>query len=142
MTSPIFSSLRGVTTTRYKSAIWISRVLGLAVTALYFTAWWDESLARQEPMLGGVANPSMMYMWAVWTHLFPAVLILLFTIAGWNRPGFAGMGFALFALLQAFTVGTEIAYLPIVVAPGLIVAIAYVTAYRWGRSDQFLEKNS
>jgi hypothetical protein len=142
MTSPIFSSLRGVTTTRYRNAIWISRVLGLAVTALYFTAWWDESMARQEPLLGGAANPSLIYTWAVFTHLLPAVAILLFTVVGWNRPGLAGIGFALFALLQAFTVGTEIAYLPIVVAPGLIVAIAFATAYRWGRSDQFLEKNS
>jgi hypothetical protein len=99
-------------------------------------------MARQERLLGGATNPSLIYTWSVFTHLLPAVAILLFTVVGWNRPGFAGIGFALFALLQAFTVGTEIAYLPIVVAPGLIVAIAFATAYRWGRSDQFLEKNS
>ena len=142
MTSPIFSSLRGVTSTRYVAAIWTSRVLALAVTALYFTAWWDESQARQEPLLGGASNPRLIYTWAVWTHLLPAVAILLFTVVGWNRPGLAGIGFALFALLQAFTVGTELAYLPIVVAPGLIVALAYVTAYRWGIREKYLEKNS
>jgi hypothetical protein len=142
MTSPIFSSLRGVTTTRYRNAIWISRVLGLAVTALYFTAWWDESHARQEPLLGGASVGDLFYAWAIWTHLLPAIAILLFTLVGWNRPRFAGTGFALFALLQAFTVGTELAYLPIVIAPGLIVAIAYATAYRWGIRDQIAEKNS
>jgi len=142
MTSPIFSSLRGVTSKRYVAAIWISRILALAVTTLYLTAWWDESLARQESMLGGASSGDLFYVWAVWTHLLPAVAILLFTLIGWNRPRFAGTGFALFALLQAFTVGTELAYLPIVIAPGLIVAIAYATAFRWGIRDQIAEKNS
>ena len=142
MTSPIFSSLRGVTRTRYVVAIWTSRVLALAVTALFFTAWWDESQARQQLVLGGATNPDFFFQWSIWTHFLPALSLAIFTFAGWNRPGLAGLGFALFALLQAFSVGTEVAYIPIVVAPGLIVAIAYATAYRWGMRERFLEKNS
>lgn len=136
MTSPIFSSLRGVTSRRYVVAIWVSRVLALLVTALYFTAWWDESQARQQLVLGGATNPDFFFQWSIWTHFLPALALAIFTFAGWNRPRFAGTGFALFALLQAFTVGTELAYIPIVVAPGLIVAIAYATAYRWGMRDK------
>lgn len=142
MTNPIFSSLREVKSPRYLAAIWVSRILALAVAALYFTAWWDESQARQEPMLGGASNPSLIYTWAVFTHLLPAVALVFFIVVGWNKPGISGIGFALFAFLQAFTVGGEFSYIPIVVAPALIVAIAYVTAYRWGIREKFLKGKS
>lgn len=142
MTNPIFSSLREVKSPRYLAAIWVSRILALAVAALYFTAWWDESQARQEPMLSGASNPSLIYTWAVFTHLLPAIALVVFILWGWNRPGISAIGFALFAFLQAFSVGGEFAYIPIVVAPALIVAIAYVTAYRWGIREKYLKSNS
>jgi len=142
MTNPIFSSLRDVRSRRYVIALWVSRVLAFAVTALYFITWWDESQARQEPMLGGASNPSLIYTWAVFTHLLPAVALVFFIVVGWNKPGISGIGFALFAFLQAFSVGGEFAYIPIVVAPSLIVAIAYVTAYRWGIREKFLKGKS
>ena len=136
MTSPIFSSLRGAVSRRYRVAIWIARVLALAVTALYSFAWWEESSARQDPLLGGAVTTDVFYAWAIWTHLLPALALLVFTIVGWNRPGIGSVGFALFAFLQMFSVGSEWMYIPIVAAPGLIVAIAFVTAYRWGMIDQ------
>lgn len=142
MTNPIFSSLRDMRSRRYVIALWVSRVLAFAVTALYFIAWWDESQARQEPMLGGASNPSMIYTWAVFTHLLPAIALVVFILWGWNRPGISAIGFALFAFLQAFSVGGAFAYIPIVVAPSLIVAIAYVTAYRWGIREKFLKGKS
>lgn len=135
MTSPIFSSHRGAPSRRVTVALWISRILALAVTSLYLFAWWDESQARQDPMLGGVSQGDVFYQWAVWTHFLPAVALSILTVFGWNKPKYAGSGFAIFAVLQILTVGTELVYIPIVVAPGLIVAIAFATAYRWGMRD-------
>ena len=136
MTSPIFSSLSRCTNRTFRITNWVARVLGMLMVALLVIAWWDESQARQQLVLGGATNPDFFFQWSIWTHFLPALALAIFTFAGWNRPRFAGTGFALFALLQAFTVGTELAYIPIVVAPGLIVAIAYATAYRWGMRDK------
>ena len=135
MTSPIFSSLRGAPSRRVAVALWISRILAIAVTALYSIAWWDESQARQNSALGGVLQGDVLHQWAIWTHFLPALAIALVTIAGWNRPRIAALGFAIFAVLQVFSVGAELVYIPIVVAPGLIVAISFATVYRWAVSD-------
>ena len=135
MTSPIFSSRRGTPSRRVTAAMWVSRILALAVTFLYLSAWWDESQARPVPMLGGVAQGDFFYQWAIWTHLLPVLALLLVTIAGWSRPRVGAIGFAVFAALQVFTVGTQLVYIPIVVAPGLIVTISFATAYRWALRD-------
>ena len=135
MTSPIFSSLRGKQSHRVKVMLWISRILALGVTALYFFAWWDESLARQDPQLGATVNGDFFYQWSIWTHFLPALAIALVISLCWKKPAGAAIGFALFALLQSFSVGSELAYIPLVVAPGVIVAICFATTYRWSIQD-------
>jgi hypothetical protein len=142
MTSPIFSSLRGKQSRRVKVMLWISRVLALAVIAMYFFAWWNESLARQDPQLGAIVNGDFFYQWSIWTHFLPALGIAIVIILCWRKPLLAGIGFALFALLQSFSVGSELAYIPIVVAPGVIVALSFAMTYRWSIKDMTNKDNT
>ena len=91
--------------------------------------WWDESQARQDPMLNGAASSDWLWQWAVLTHLLPLLLILTATIIGWRMPMYGVIGFGLFALLQAVSVGTEWMYLPFVAAPPLLVALLFLIGW-------------
>ncbi len=122
--------------------LWSSRISALLVTGMYLFAWWDESLARQDFRLGGVNSGDFFYQWSIWTHLLPAIVIACVIILGWNKPVFAGIGFALFALLQSFSVGSELAYIPIVIAPGVIVAMCFAITYRWSIKDMTNKDNA
>lgn len=133
MTSPIFSSLRGNTQRSFRVAIWVARLLGIAFVIFLCIAWWDESQARQEPLLDGVSNPSMIYQWAIMTHLVPALVLLATVIWSWWRPLIGVIGFGLYTVLQFFVVGGELFYLPFVAGPPFVIVICYAIALREGR---------
>ena len=119
----------------WKSArlAWITRILSIAFVALNVWGWWQESAARQDPMLGGEVGGEWLWQWAVLTHLLPTLLILLATAIGWMRPGFGAIGFGAFTVLQVISVGTEWMYLPLVAAIPLALTVLYVVGAERGR---------
>lgn len=126
MNSPIFSSPRGAT---FRVLNWIARVLAALFVALLSFAWWDESHARQDPMLSGGASGDWFYEWAIFTHVLPALFLLAVLICAWSRPLWGAMGFGIYAVLQVFVVGSEWMYLPLVAGPPLVIAGVYLIVY-------------
>lgn len=110
---------------------WITRVLAVLFVALTAYGWWDESQARQGPSSGG-GPTDWLWEWAVLTHLLPLVLIIAATAVGWRWPAYGALGFLIFAVLQAISVGTEWAYLPIVVAPPVVITVLFVVGWALG----------
>lgn len=108
---------------------WVARVLAIAFAAITAVGWWDEARARQEPTLGGTVPGTWFDQWAITTHFLPLLLIVAAIIAGWKRPLIAAIGFAIYAGLQAVAVGTEWAYIPLVVAPPVLIAILYLIGW-------------
>lgn len=126
MNSPIFSSPRGAS---FRILNWIARVLGLAFVALLSFAWWEESHARQDPMLSGETRGDWFFQWAIFTHVLPAIFLLAVVLFAWSRPLWGALGFGLYAAAQLFVVGGEWIYLPLVAGPPLIIATVYLVAY-------------
>lgn len=126
MNSPIFSSPRGTT---FRVLNWIARVLAALFVALLSFAWWDESHARQDPMLSGETSGDWFYQWAIFTHVLPALFLLAVLILAWTRPLWGAIGFGIYAALQVFVVGSEWIYLPLVAGLPLIIAGVYLIAY-------------
>lgn len=115
--------------TRVPAVEWVARVLAIAFAAITAVGWWDEARARQEPTLGGTVPGTWFDQWAIPTHFLPLLLIVAAIIVGWRRPLIAAIGFAIYAVLQAIAVGTEWAYLPLVVAPPALIAILYLIGW-------------
>lgn len=107
-----------------------------AFAAITAVGWWDEAGARQEPTLGGTEPGTWFDQWAIPTHLLPLLLIVAAIVVGWKRPFIAAIGFAIYAVLQAIAVGTEWAYLPLVVAPPALIAILYLIGWSVRRRAQ------
>lgn len=112
---------------------WITRVIAVLFVLLNAYGWWDESRARQELALSGVESPDWIWQWAVLTHLLPLVIIIAATLIGWRMPMYGFIGFAVYAALQALSVGTEWVYLPYVAAPPLLIAVLFLIGWLLAR---------
>ncbi len=113
---------------------WVSRLLGLAYSALNAWGWWDESQARLDG--GAGANHDFFYQWAVFTHLLPLFLIVLGLIFGWRQPFYGALAFILFAGLQALSVDTEFAYIALVVLPPLAIGGLFTAGWLSSRGRE------
>lgn len=116
MQGPIFSA---------QVFTWISRILAALFVGLLAFAWWDESQARMDPTPTG----DVLFDYAITTHVLPAVGLLIVLIWAWNKPLVGVVGFGLYAALQLFAVGGEWGYLPLVMAPPLIICVMYLVSY-------------
>lgn len=112
---------------------WITRIVAVLYIALNAYGWWDESQARQSLTLDGTVAGDWFWQWAVLTHLIPILVMILFTALGWQRPAFGAIGFLAIAVLQAFSVGTEWVYLPLVAAPPALVALLFGVGWMLAR---------
>ena len=117
---------------------WVTRILSVLFVALNAWGWWDESLARQEPMNSGEMNGDALWQWAVVTHLLPLLVILAATIAGWTRPMYGVIGFALFTVAQIASIDGEWLFLiPVTAVPVGLTAlylVGWILARRRARS--------
>lgn len=129
MTNPIFSSLRTNTHRAFRITNQVARILAIAMVLLLSFAWWDETQARQDPMLGGEVAGDWIYQWAILTHVLPLLFLIAVVILAWWRPFIGVIGFGLYALLQVVVVAGEWLYLPFVAGPPLVIVIFYLVAY-------------
>ena len=113
---------------------WVTRILSIAFVALNVWGWWQESGARQDPMLSGDVGGDWLWQWAVLTHLLPLLLMAVATAIGWTRPAFGAIGFGAFTLLQIISVGTEWMYLTLVATIPLTLTVLYVVGAARGRA--------
>lgn len=133
MTNPIFSSFKGSERPSFRVTNWVARVLAIVMVLLLSFAWWDESQARQDPMLGGEVAGDWFYQWAIWTHVLPVLFLTIVVMMAWWRPLIGVIGFGIYALLQVFVVEGEWFFLPYVMGPAVVVLIFYLVAYLTGR---------
>lgn len=115
---------------------WITRIVSILFVAMNAWGWWDESQARQDPSYTGAGAGDPIWAWAVVAHLLPLLLIFVATIIGWRMPIYGLLGFGLFTLLQALSVGTEWVYLPCVVLPPLAITVMYLFGWMFARRQR------
>lgn len=114
---------------------WLARILSILFISLNAWGWWDETQARQEPKINGEVSTDWLYNWAIFTHVLPLLLIIIATVIGWRLPIYGAIGYALFAIIQAFGVGTEFEYLPSVLTLPLLIALPYLIGWVLARKQ-------
>jgi hypothetical protein len=112
---------------------WITRTIAILFIAVNAWGWWNESQARQDTSFTMQGSDEWVWQWAVVTHLLPLILILAATIMGWRLPIYGNIGFGLFAVVQALSVGVEWMYLPYVALPPLFIAGLYLAGWLGAR---------
>lgn len=117
-----------------KSLAWATRILSVVFVGMTIFGWWDESQARQDPSYQGSGGFDFLWQWAFFSHLLPALLVLLAAFVGWRFPGYGSIGFGVYAFLQALSVGTELIYLPIVFLPPLLISVLYLFGWQIANS--------
>lgn len=105
---------------------WIALVIGALYVALLWFAWWNESLARQEPRSGEETAASWFEQWAVVTHLLPAVVLLVAVVLAWRWPFVAAIAFLGYAVATVFMWFPEWIYVSLVTLPPLIVGALFL----------------